>query len=93
MPIHRLCDTHLTDDPLQRQERLVWHPRSAALVIVVHLDEEPGAPSYATLEAYDSLADSRYLIGRASDADDLVRIVRRWLESVLAGQRRGSDTG
>ena len=63
------------------------------MVIGVHLDEESGAPWYATLEGYDDLAESRYLIGRASDTDDLVRIVRRWLESVLAGQRHGSDMG
>jgi hypothetical protein len=69
------------------------HPRSAALVIGVHLDKESGAPWYATLEAYDELAGSRYVIGRASETDDLVRIVRHWLESVLAGQRHGSDTG
>ena len=60
-------------------------PRSAALVIGVHLDDGLGAPWYATLEAYDDLARSRYVIGRASDTDDLVRMVQRWLQSVLAG--------
>ena len=45
------------------------------------------------LEAYDDLSESRYVIGRVTDADELVRTARRWLESVLAGQRHGSDTG
>lgn len=52
-----------------------------------------GSAVVRALEAYDDLSESRYVIGRVTDADELVRTARRWLESVLAGQRHGSDTG
>jgi hypothetical protein len=64
------------------------HPRSAVLVIGVHLDEDSGAPWYATLEAYDNLTESRRVIGRFTDAGELLGAARRWLESVLGGRRR-----
>jgi hypothetical protein len=69
------------------------HPRSAVLVIGVHLDEDSGAPWYATLEAYEDLTESRYVVGRVTDAGELLGAARRWLESVLAGQRHGDDKG
>ena len=69
------------------------HPRSAVLVIGVHLDQDSGAPWYATLEAYDNLTESRYVVGKVTDAGELLRAARRWLESVLAGQRDGNDMG
>lgn len=69
------------------------HPRSAVLVIGVHLDEDSGAPWYATLEAYDDLTESRYVVAKVTDAGNLVAATSRWLESVLAGRRRRDDEG
>jgi hypothetical protein len=62
-------------------------------VIGVHLDEDSGAPWYATLEAYDDLSESRYVVGKVTDAGELLGAARRWLESVLAGQHRRNDRG
>lgn len=64
-------------------------PRSAALVIGVHLDEASGERWYAILEAYDDLTGPRYLLGRVTDADDLLTVTRRWLDTVLVELGRG----
>lgn len=66
-------------------------PRSAALVIGVHLDEGAGDRWYAILEAYDELTGPRNMIGRVTDAEQLMAITRRWLDSVLAGPLRGGE--
>ena len=66
-------------------------PRSAALVIGVHLDEGSGDRWYAILEAYDDLAGPRHLLGKVTDAEQLMTTARRWLDSVLAGPRLEAD--
>jgi hypothetical protein len=65
-------------------------PLSAALVIGVHLEEASGDPWYAILEAYDDVTGPRYVLGRVTDADELMALARRWLDTVLAGPHRGN---
>jgi hypothetical protein len=59
--------------------------RSAALLISVYIDAEGGAPWYAQLRAFDDPSVPNFLTERTSDMDELILVIRRWLETVLAG--------
>jgi hypothetical protein len=58
-------------------------PRSAALLISLYLDETGGAASYALLRAFDDPAVSDSIVQRATDRDDILQGVGRWLDAVL----------
>jgi hypothetical protein len=68
-------------------------PRSAALLISLYLDETGGAASYALLRAFDDPSLSDSILQRATDRDDILQAVGRWLDTVLPRKEGGEDTG
>jgi hypothetical protein len=59
--------------------------RSAALLISVYVDAAGGASWHAQLRSFSDPASGEIQVERASDKDQVVCAVRRWLEAVLEG--------
>lgn len=68
-------------------------PRSAALLISLYLDETGGAASYALLRAFDDPSASDSIVQRATDRDDILQAVGRWLDMVLPPEPAGGEAG
>jgi hypothetical protein len=58
-------------------------PRSAALLISVYLDAECGAAWFARLEGFDDPLSPELHTELATDKEELLSDVRRWLDDVL----------
>ena len=67
------------------------HPRSAALLVSLYVDEVGGAGWYAQLRAFDDPTAPESPVERVSGEAQLIEAVRGWLAGVVA--RRESPPG